>query len=228
VIVAVRDDAIAPVAIQLCATGLVGNRHVLLHCAGALAAATAFGPIASQVGGIGTMHPLRAIARADEIVSARGGLRGTVFGVEGDTRGVAAATQLVAAMGGTALPVDSATMGRYHTAAAMASNFAIAVLDAAVTLLASTGVEREAALGALLPLAQGALANAASHGLVDGLTGPIRRGDAQTVRHHLDAVAHDPELAQLYRVLGRRTLALAQTNLGDEAAADLRTLLHEP
>ncbi|MBL8621704.1 MAG: DUF2520 domain-containing protein [Myxococcales bacterium] len=225
VLVAVKDDAIGAVATQLCATGLVGSRHVLLHCAGATAAATAFAPVVDKVGGVGTLHPLRAIASAADIVRTRGALKGTVFGVEGDARGAAAANQLVAALGGTALAVEGATMGAYHAAAAIASNFAVAVLDAAVELLASGGVDRAAALAALAPLTQGAIANAGARGLTDGLTGPIRRGDVGTVERHLAAVAHDPELAQLYRVLGRRTLGLARAGLSDAAAAALARLL---
>lgn len=225
VIVAVKDDAIGAVAQQLCATGLVGERHVLVHCAGAIAAASAFAGVRERVGGVGTMHPLRAIASAAELARTRGALKGTVFGVEGDARGAAAATVLVHALGGTPLAVEGATMGRYHAAAAIASNFAVAVLDAAVALLASGGVDKDAALAALAPLAQGAIANAATRGLADGLTGPIRRGDVGTVEKHLAAVAHDPELAALYRVLGRRTLALARPGLDEAAAGRLATLL---
>jgi hypothetical protein len=112
VLVAVKDDAIGAVASQLCATGMVGKSHVLLHCAGATAAATAFAPVLDKVGGVGTLHPLRAIASAADIVRTRGALKGTVFGVEGDARGAAAAaTLLVAALGGTPLAVEGATMG---------------------------------------------------------------------------------------------------------------------
>jgi predicted short-subunit dehydrogenase-like oxidoreductase (DUF2520 family) len=221
VIVAVKDDAVGEVASRLCGTGLVGERHVLLHCAGAAPAATAFASVLGKVGGVGTLHPLRAIASAADVVRNRGSLRGTVFGVEGDARGAAAATVLVAALGGTPLAIDGATMARYHAAAAIAANFAVAVLDAAVEVLASGGVDRADALAALAPLAQGALANAAARGTADGLTGPIRRGDVGTVERHLEALAGDAELALLYRVLGRRALGLARPGLSDEAAAAL-------
>jgi predicted short-subunit dehydrogenase-like oxidoreductase (DUF2520 family) len=228
VLVAVKDDAVGEVATRLCATGLVGERHVLLHCSGSTAAAIAFEPVLGKVGGVGTLHPLRAIAQAKDLLRTKGALRGTVFGIEGDARGRAAAGQITEALGGVALPIEGATMARYHAAAAMASNFAVAVLDAAVELLASAGVERDAALAALVPLAQGAIANAGIHGVGGGLTGPIRRGDAGTVQRHLDAVAHDAELSQLYRVLGRRTLALAQAGLKPEGATAIAALLREP
>ncbi len=220
-VVAVRDDAVAEVAGRLVATGLVGERHVLLHCSGARAAAEAFAPIADRIGGAGTLHPLRAIT--DPRATMRS-WKGTVFGVEGDGRGRAAATQLAQALGGTPLALDGAAMVRYHAAAAIASNYVVALLDAAVGLLRSAGVDDEAALAALVPLAQSAVANVGERGLAQGLTGPIRRGDTGTVARHLSALAADPALHELYRVLGRRALGLAEV-AGAASPEDLAAIL---
>ncbi len=206
ILIAVRDDAVAEVAARLIGTGLVGNRHVLLHCSGAMPAAEAFGAVADKVGGIGSLHPLRAVVDAR---TAMRGWKGTVFGVEGDARGRAAAAQLAKLVGGTPLTLESTAMARYHAAAAIASNYVVAVLDAAVGLLREAGIDEAAAVAALVPLAQGALANVSERGLAQGLTGPIRRGDAGTVARHLDALAPDAAMQELYRVLGRRALGLA-------------------
>ena len=62
VLLAVRDSAVAEVAQQLVGTGLISSRHVLLHCSGAVSAVEAFASVAGKVGGVGTIHPLRAIA----------------------------------------------------------------------------------------------------------------------------------------------------------------------
>jgi predicted short-subunit dehydrogenase-like oxidoreductase (DUF2520 family) len=54
------------------------------------------------------------------------------------------------------------------------------------------------------------------------LTGPIARGDAATVARHLAALASDPalnEIAAVYRLLGRRALALARAQGRADAAA---------
>jgi len=220
-ILAVRDDAVAEVAARLLGTGLVGERHVLLHCSGVHAAAEAFGAVADKVGGIGTLHPLRAIA---DPKAAMRTWKGTVFGVEGDGPGKAAAAQLATVLGGAALALEGRAMARYHTAAALASNYVVAVLDAAVGLLRDAGIDEASALAALVPLAQGALANAGAKGLAEGLTGPIRRGDAGTVARHLDALSPDPALFELYQVLGRRAVSLART-AGAAAPEDLAAIV---
>lgn len=204
VVLAVRDDAVAQIATVLIGTGLITKKHVLLHCSGATAAAEAFADVADKVGGIGTLHPLRAIADGKAVGRA---MKGTMFGIEGDERGRAAATALVHAIGGVALSLDGGQMASYHAAAAMASNYVVALIDAAAEVLATAGLAPDQAVAALVPLAQGALANIAEQGVAGALTGPIRRGDQATVARHLAVL--DGERAEIYRVLARRALEIA-------------------
>ena len=206
VILAVRDAHIAEVATMLVGTGLLGKRHVLLHCAGAASSREVLGHVADKVAGIGTLHPLSAIS--DGKLGMRA-LKGSVFGVEGDEVARHVAGKLVAALGGVVLALDSAQMASYHAAAAMASNYVVALVDAAAAVLAQAGVSQADAARALVPLARGALDNVAAQGTVLGLTGPVRRGDAATVQRHLDALRAQPELAEIYRALARRAVDLA-------------------
>jgi predicted short-subunit dehydrogenase-like oxidoreductase (DUF2520 family) len=235
ILVAVADAAIGEVARTLVGTGLLTAKHVLLHCSGAFGAAEAFGAAAQKVGGVGTMHPLRAIADPRTAMRA---MKGTIFGVEGDERGKAHAQALVHAMGGTALELGAEHMAGYHAAAAIASNYAVALLDAATSVLTGIGVAPEQALAALVPLAQGAIANVAGKekegdaAIAAALTGPIRRGDAGTVERHLAALSAigAADLVELYRVLGRRAVAIARRLEGDgapdhDALAEIEALL---
>ncbi len=229
VILAVRDGVIGEVAQMLVGTGLVNRRHVLLHCAGAASAEELLAPVAGQVGGVGTMHPLSAIADGKTAMRA---LKGTVFGVEGDERGRATAGKLVAAMGGIVLALDSTQMAAYHCAAALASNYVVATIDAAAAVLAGAGVSPADAALALVPLAEGALRNIAQRGTTDGLTGPVRRGDAATVQRHLDALRGKGDVAEIYRALARRAVEIASRIDGpdapDRAGLDaIRVLIEE-
>lgn len=206
VILAVRDQVIADVATMLLGTGMIGKRHVLLHCAGAASAEELLGHVADKVAGVGTLHPLQAIA--DGKLAMRH-LKGSVFGVEGNEVGRAAAGKLVAAIGGIVLGLDSKQMAAYHAAAALASNYVVAALDAAAAVLGQAGIPTDKAAQALVPLARGALDNVEARGTVAGLTGPVRRGDAATVQRHLEALREQPELAEIYRALARRALEMA-------------------
>jgi len=206
VLLAVRDAVVGEVATMLVGTGLVNKRHVLLHCAGAASAMDQLGVVADQVAGIGTLHPLTAIA---EPKAAMRGLEGTVFGVEGDELAKARAVQLVEAMRGVVLALDSSQMAAYHAAAALASNYVVAAIDAAAAMLANAGIAPAEAARALVPLAKGALENIAAHGTTHGLTGPVRRGDAKTIQRHLDALRGKPDLVEIYRALARRATEIA-------------------
>jgi len=88
----------------------------------------------------------------------------------------------------------------YHAGAAIASNYLVTLRRAAGRLLADAGAPPEA----LDPLMRRTIENGFE------LTGPIARGDVETVRAHEAAIdASEPELGQLYRVLADATRALA-------------------
>ena len=228
VVLAVRDDAITEVARMLVATGLVNRHHTLIHCSGAVSAAEALAPVAGEVGGMAMMHPLRAIPDGRAAMRT---MKGAVFGIEGDERGRKVAQGLVAAMGARALELGGVEVAAYHAAAAIASNYLVVLLAAASELLVEIGIAPEQAREALSALAEGTLANLRERGADAALTGPIRRGDRATVERHLAALSARPDLAQLYRALGRRAVDLAR-RAPDPAPAEaldaLEELLAEP
>jgi predicted short-subunit dehydrogenase-like oxidoreductase (DUF2520 family) len=130
-------------------------------------------------------------------------LRGCVFGVtaEGDDR--ALAETLVSDLGGIAMfvPEDKRTL--YHAGLAHGANHLVTLVAQAMELLSASGAEDPAAT--LRPLLTAALDNA----LADGdaaLTGPIVRGDVNTVAAHLaDIAASAPATLPSYVAMARAT-----------------------
>jgi predicted short-subunit dehydrogenase-like oxidoreductase (DUF2520 family) len=214
VVLAVRDTAVTEVAQILVGTGLIGKRHVLLHCAGAASADELLGSVADKVAGIGTLHPLQAIADGRAAMRT---LKGAVYGVEGNEAGRVASGKLVGALQGIVLQLDSSQMAAYHCAAALASNYVVAAIDAAAQVLAGAGVSPTQAAQALVPLAEGALRNVSAKGTTAGLTGPVRRGDAATIQRHLEALKSKPDVAVLYRALARHAVEIAGRSDGPDA-----------
>ena len=84
--------------------------------------------------------------------------------------------RMVEMLGGIPLTIPTSMKPLYHAAACVACNYYITLVEVAVEMLEHSGVPREQALPALLPLLQGTLANIARVGVPGALTGPIDRG----------------------------------------------------
>ncbi|HEY3194992.1 MAG TPA: DUF2520 domain-containing protein [Candidatus Dormibacteraeota bacterium] len=122
--------------------------------------------------------------------------------------------------------VDDSERVVYHAAAVFASNYVVALVDESVSLLEAIGWSTKEALEGLAPLMQNALAAALQLGPTAALTGPIRRGDADTVARHVEALtsldSRSPRgrrRVDLYRMLGAIALEIARRGGLDPAAA---------
>ncbi len=169
-VIATPDDAVAEVA----ATVKACDRSAIAHLSGSLG----LGPLQGHPRPA-VLHPLVALPDAE-----RGAERlvGAWFGLaqEGDRL----AAEAVASLRGKAVTVAEADWARYHAAAVMASNHVVALLGQAERVAASIG----APVDAFLDLARGSLADVAALGARAALTGPIQRGDHDTVQRHLAAL----------------------------------------
>lgn len=189
---------------------------VALHTSGLLPAAE-LAPLAGVGASVGSWHPLVALAGP-----RLGAFRGLTVGVEGEPAAVALGERIADAVGARPVRVRGGEKARWHAAAVLASNCLLACLSAAARE-ASAASDGGAEIDDLLPLARSALDEVADHGLTEGLTGPVARGDAAAVARHLDAL--DPGAAALYRPLAVELLRLAAPRLDAEAARALRAAL---
>jgi predicted short-subunit dehydrogenase-like oxidoreductase (DUF2520 family) len=179
----------------------------------------------------GSFHPLQSFPAPRDPSAFRG------ITVAIDASSVALRRRLASLareLGARPRHVGDAERVRYHAAAVFASNFVDVLIAQAVKLLQGIGWSREDATRALLPLVDGAIANIRRQGTVGALTGPIRRGDSETVERHLEAlskltlpsgpVGHLPmsgkETYQIYRMLGLVALEIAKEAGLDPAAAE--------
>jgi predicted short-subunit dehydrogenase-like oxidoreductase (DUF2520 family) len=220
ILVATPDDAIPKAAAALAASGGVGRDHVVLHLSGLLDR-TALGALTGTGAALGSFHPLQSIA---EPGTAPAQLRGAFAGIEGDPQALAAGQRIAAALGMTAVPIDAAAKPAYHAGAVFAANYTTALVGVAARLAEEAGVAPETAVRMYLPLVTGAAANLVELGAAQALTGPIRRGDAGTIRAHLAALPAD--LRPLYRLLGLAALVLArEAGLPDTSARAVMDVL---
>ena len=205
VLIAVTDAAVPEVAERLARAGFAEG--IALHTAGsrgpeALAALSAAG-VAT-----GVLHPLQTFPSPERGAES---LPGSYFAVAGDAPAIAWAREIVPLIPGRLLRIQPDRWALYHAAAVMSSNYQVTLLDAALEILEQAGVARSEGLDALAPIARATLENVLSLGPQEALTGPISRGDAESVRRNLEALdAVGSGTRELYRSAGRRTLPIAQ------------------
>jgi len=190
VLLCVPDGEIATAAAAIAPGRLVG------HCSGA----TTLEPLAPHEAF--SLHPLMTVP--EDGPSTLAGASAAIAGATARARAVAQALAL--RLGLTPFHVADEDRAAYHAAASIASNFLITLEAAAERLAADAGVAR----AALVPLVRATVENWAAMGAERALTGPIARGDDETVMRQRHALAERaPELLPLYDALVEATRRLA-------------------
>lgn len=212
VFLAVPDGVVPELAHTLAGHGDAPVGCAAFHLSGVLST-DVLAPLHARGYAVGSFHPLQSLAHP---VTAAERIPGSWVAVTGSPQAVSVARRLTSSLGCRVLTVPEAWRPVYHAAAVMASNFLPPLLDAAARLLEQAGVAHEDALPALLPLVRGTLDNVEELGVERAVTGPVARGDMETVELHLRALA--PEDRRLYALLGRELTRLA----GDKLDQDTR------
>jgi predicted short-subunit dehydrogenase-like oxidoreductase (DUF2520 family) len=217
VIVAVRDAQLdqALDQVSLAFRGrAAGPGKVVLHASGSarpagLAALRRLGAAG------GTFHPLVPLAEPSRAAES---LRGAWIGVDGDAEAMDASRQLAARLGARVLEIPRGEKPRYHAAAVFASNFPAVLAALAVRLMREAGVPAPEAAGAVDALLRASVANLEGAEPAAVLTGPVVRGDVDTVRSHIAALADAPAVLSIYRSLsGAAVQLLRDSGAGDPA-----------
>jgi predicted short-subunit dehydrogenase-like oxidoreductase (DUF2520 family) len=174
---------------------------------GKAAQAVPSGPLVGHVSGATTLIPLapHEAFSLHPLMTVPATFAGAGAAIAGSTdRALETARALAEALGMRPFEIADEDRAAYHAAASMASNYLVALEDAAERLLATTGASREL----LVPLIRATVENWARDG-AQALTGPIARGDEQTVARQRAAVEErTPELLELFDALANSTREL--------------------
>ncbi|MHB2015769.1 MAG: Rossmann-like and DUF2520 domain-containing protein [Candidatus Xenobia bacterium] len=204
--IATTDDALKFVTEQLATSGALASVQVAVHFSGVWPASVLHHPEARHLQAV-SVHPLASMPTVE---AALGQLRRCWYGLDGDEPACTEARQMIERIGGRCIAVPAEARALYHAAACTSSNYLCTLLHIASRMMLRVGVPPDQAVTALLPLMEGTLENLQNRGLPAALTGPIARGDVETVRRHLEALAEQaPHWLDIYRELGRHTLDLA-------------------
>jgi len=202
----VPDDMLPNVVTMLAASGAIHDGQVVAHTSGRHGLAV-LAPAAEVGARVVALHPAMTFTGTATDLDR---LHGCVFGLTAGAGERDLAEALVTDLGGRATWVPEEMRTLYHAGLAHGANHLVTLVSEAMGLLAAAGVDDPA--GTLRPLLDAALDNALEHGDA-ALTGPIVRGDVQTVAAHLaDISVNAPDTLASYVAMAWATLDRAVTD----------------
>lgn len=199
----------------------ISNR-IICHFSGSLSSHVFSGREEAGASGI-SMHPMYAFS--DKFHSYEQ-FHTAYLTLEGDPEAVAVMKPMWEAIGHHVLTLKAEDKIKYHAAAAMASNEMLGLMQASLDILSECGFSEKDSMALLTPLVQGNIASMLEKGCVNALTGPVERGDAQTVRKHLQAL-EGSKAGKIYQSLGSTMVELAKRRNPDRDYTPVRMLFEK-
>ncbi|MCU1254679.1 MAG: hypothetical protein JWM83_978 [Candidatus Angelobacter sp.] len=211
------DDALAETA-KLLARKPGWSGRIVFHSSGALTSDVLL-PLKRKGASTASLHPMMtfvpgATPQMDEVP----------FAVEGDTRAVAMARRIVHDLGAEIFSIKKAAKPLYHALGSFSSPLIVATLVTAERVGRSAGLTASQSRRVMAPIVRQTLKNYQERGAAAAFSGPIKRGDVNTVLRHLRELKRVPGASEVYRALVKSALI----DLPSAKRKELMRLLQKP
>lgn len=176
------------------------------HSSGALSSSE-LEPLRRRGIAVASVHPLMTF-----VAGTRPRLENVPFAIEGDGAALRVARKLVRDLGGESFRIPTIRKAEYHAWATMTSPLLLAFLVTLEDAATMAGISRADARRKSMPIIQQTLENYAKRGPTHSFSGPISRGDTETVVQHLRVLRKDPIVEDAYLALARSALRRLPVN----------------
>lgn len=200
------DDAISQVVQSLSECSTLKTGCFVIHCSGVLNSSI-LAPLKNKGCFVASLHPLKAFKT--------GYLDDKAFKqvhcvMEGEPQVCHWLNDAFTQLDAQVIPINPAAKSAYHAAAILSANYLITLAASSEELLLQSGLTKEQAREMICHLMQGNIDNLKqTQHISAALTGPLTRGDIQTLALHLQAIKN-PAISNLYKAAGLATLSLTQ------------------
>src|SRR5579863_1643062 len=195
----VPDQEIAGASDQL-ASAVSWKKKTVFHSSGALAS-DELKVLRRRGASVASVHPLMTF-----VSGSIPPLDGVPFAFEGDAAAVRMARRIVRDLGGEAFTIRKQHKAAYHAWGAFTSPLLLATLVTGERLARAAGLSAVEARKKMLPIVKQTIRNYEALGPAGAFSGPIVRGDAETVRRHLRVLRKVPQARHVYLALARAAL----------------------
>ena len=187
-------------AADLLADRINWKGRLALHSSGALTS-DALQTLRQRGASVGSVHPLMTF-----VAGSRPTLAGVPFAIEADRAAMRIARKIIKDLGGRAYPIRKAEKAAYHAWGTFVSPLFTALLATAERVAGLAGVPAKVARSRAIPILLQTLANYALLGADAGFSGPLVRGDVETVKRHLRVLRSNRQASDVYRALAMASL----------------------
>lgn len=205
--ICVPDDAIATLAAEI-----AGERDwrgkIVLHSSGALAS-DVLEPLRRKGAEVASAHPLMTF-----VSSSQSKLAGVPFALEGTAKALTAVESIISDFGAQAFRIAREEKAAYHAFGFFSSPAIVALIAAAIDVGKLAGLDAKRARALMEPIVRQTIDNCFRTSPQQAFSGPVRRGDVETIRKHLQVLRQQPDSLELYRALVKialRNLPSAKT-----------------
>ena len=216
-LIATPDNQIESTAKQLHTSAILKPETLIFHCSGLLLSSVLQNK--QQDLNVASVHPIHSFASPKQSIET---FAGSHCAIEGSANAVTQLDALFSSLGALTFTLDSQQKSLYHAASVMACNYLVSLLEVSHQMLKEAGIDEavidEAVIDStensspLETLIRQTLDNYFSLGATQALTGPIARGDTDTIETHIKALQQAPDAdlwKQLYSALGKATLPIS-------------------
>jgi predicted short-subunit dehydrogenase-like oxidoreductase (DUF2520 family) len=217
--IATQDRAIKDVAAAIAEKAESLEGKLFFHTSGAHPASL-LKPLDAKGGRLGALHPLQTFPDIDSAIKV---LPSTYIFIEGDENSIDTLRIIGRTLGFDVVRIEGEHKVLYHLSAVFVCNLLCALLYAGEEIMDKIGIEFQP----FFPIIKATLANIENKGPLMSLTGPVMRGDVETILSHLDAMKDMELYKKAYTALSLVALEMAKEReaLGEEAVERLKQVL---
>lgn len=197
--ICVPDDAIAALAEQM-TDERDWRGKIVVHSSGALSSDT-LEPLRRKGAEVASAHPLMTF-----VSSSQPKLKGVPFALEGTAKALTAVETIISDFEAHAFRIARTEKAAYHAFGFFSSPGIVALIAAAIDVGKLAGLEGKRVRALMEPIVRQTIDNCFRTSPQQAFSGPVRRGDVETIRKHLKVLDEHPDLLDLYGSLVRIAL----------------------
>ena len=203
IFITTSDSEIEQVVSELVVAGV--DKKTIVHCSG-LVPVTVLNPLSKKGALTGSFHPNQAITENTQDFGR------TVFDIVGGEDVFSMLEKIAKSLNAEVISITEEQKQYLHIAAVMASNYQVTLMHLARKTGEEGGLDSKLVQKTMLPLMKSVLGNLQAFTPAQALTGPIARGDVETLQQHVKLLKNNKSLLNIYAELGKISLEMMISN----------------